>query len=111
MAYNLELAERMRTVITGLATTTEKKMFGGVAFLINGNMACGVHGNGMIVRVGEAAYAGAKAQPHIHDFEMTGRPMKGWVVVSPPGCQAEDDLRRWVTAGIDFAAGLPPKVS
>ncbi|HEY3344132.1 MAG TPA: TfoX/Sxy family protein [Anaerolineaceae bacterium] len=110
MAYNLELAERMRAVVNGMASATEKKMFGGVGFMVNGNMACGVHGDGLISRVGDAAYPKAKSQPHVRDFDMTGRPMKGWVVVDLAGCQSEIELRRWVSVGIDFAASLPPKL-
>jgi hypothetical protein len=111
MAYNTNLAARMQAVIAEIANVSEKKMFGGVAFLVNGNMACGVHGDGMIVRVGEAGHAAAMSQPHVRVFDMPGRPMKGWVVVDPPGIEADADLKAWVAKGIDFAAGLPPKAA
>jgi TfoX/Sxy family transcriptional regulator of competence genes len=109
MAYDTDLAARMRRVIDGMATVSEKKMFGGVAYLVNGNMACGVHGMGMIVRIGEDAYARAMQLPHVRDFDMTGRPMKGWVVVDAEDLGEDAQLKCWVEAGIDFASSLPPK--
>jgi hypothetical protein len=109
MAYDVELTERMRKVVERMATASEKKMFGGVAFMINGNMACGVNGMGMIVRVGEAAFERAMQRPYVHVFDMTGKPMKGWVVVDSVGVQDDTQLKGWVEAGIDFASSLPPK--
>jgi hypothetical protein len=99
----------MRAVISAFAQAPEKKMFGGVGFLVNGNMACGMNGDGLIVRVGEAAYAETMRNPHVRAFDMTGRPMKGWVFVDPPGYADDADLKSWVATGIDFAASLPPK--
>ncbi len=109
MAYNTDLAARMRAALSSFAQVSEKKMFGGIGFMVNGNMACGVHGDGMIVRVGEAAHAEAMTKPHVRVFDMPGRPMKGWVVVDAAGLEDEADLKSWMGAGIDFAAGLPPK--
>jgi TfoX/Sxy family transcriptional regulator of competence genes len=77
MAYDELLAVRMRAALGPLPNLVEKKMFGGVGFLINGNMACGVHKNNMIVRVGPAKYKEALARPHTRPFDMTGRPMSG----------------------------------
>jgi TfoX/Sxy family transcriptional regulator of competence genes len=87
----------------------KKKMFGGVGFLVNGNMACGVHKNNMIVRVGPEKHAWALAQPHTRPFDMTGRPMSGWVEVEPPGCTSESALKAWVDLGLAFALSLPGK--
>ena len=87
----------------------EKKMFGGVGFMVRGNMACGVNQDYLIVRVGREMYEEALRQPHAGVFDMTGRPMTGWVKVAPAGCAQEKDLRDWVQKGVDFALTLPPK--
>ena len=84
-------------------------MFGGVGFMVQGNMACGVHGDGLIVRVGPEEYQRAVMEPHTRPFDLTGRPMKGWVVVVPEGYASDDDLRTWVQDGVDFALTLPAK--
>ena len=112
MAYDLHLAQRMRENLAGLhdlAGLEEKKMFGGVGFMIRGNMACGVHADYMIVRVGPENYQAALRQPFTRPFDMTGRPMAGWVEVSLPGCEQDGDLQAWIKQGIDFASSLPPK--
>jgi hypothetical protein len=87
----------------------EKKMFGGVGFMLQGNMACGVNGADLIVRVGAERYESALAEPHTRPFDMTGRPMKGWVVVTAKGYEADENLREWVQQGVEYALGLPPK--
>ena len=87
----------------------EKKMFGGVGFIVLGNMAVGVLGSDLIVRVGATEYAEALAQPHVRVFDMTGRPMQGWVLVASEGYAAGDDLRRWIDQGVAVALALPPK--
>ena len=109
MSYNETLAQRMRAELIGLSGISEKKMFGGIGFLLHGNMACGVHGDEMIVRVGPQRHAEALAHEHARPFDMTGRPMAGWVMVSMDGLQAEADFREWLRWGVDFAASLPPK--
>lgn len=103
------LEVRIRAVLGPLPELEEKKMFGGVGFLVNGNMACGVHKNGLIVRVGLEKHAWAMAQPHTRPFDMTGHPMSGWVVVDPPGCATESALKAWVELGLAFALSLPWK--
>src|SRR5664280_2734578 len=103
------LAVRMRAALGVLARLEEKKMFGGTGFLVNGNMACGVHKNNMIVRVGPEKHAWALAQPHTRPFDMTGRSMSGWVEVEPPGCATEKALKAWVDLGLAFALSLPAK--
>ncbi|MGD8752245.1 MAG: TfoX/Sxy family protein [Anaerolineales bacterium] len=109
MAYDETLAQRARETLAGTPGLTEKKMFGGVGFLLNGNMACGVHGEGLIVRVGPEDYESALSQTHTQPFDLTGRPMRGWVVVQKSGYQTDDDLRAWVQRGVAFARTLAPK--
>jgi TfoX/Sxy family transcriptional regulator of competence genes len=109
MAHDELLAIRISAALGPLSGVEEKKMFGGVGFLVNGNMACGVHKNNMIVRVGPEKHAWALAQPHTRPFDMTGRPMSGWVEVEPPGCATESALKAWVDLGLAFALSLPGK--
>jgi hypothetical protein len=109
MAYDELLGVRLRAALGAWPGLEEKKMFGGVGFLVNGNMACGVHKNGLIVRVGPGKYDWALAQPHTHPFDMTGRPMSGWIVVEPPGCGTQSALKAWVDLGLAFALSLPGK--
>jgi TfoX/Sxy family transcriptional regulator of competence genes len=109
MAYDEELASRVQAALGDLPGLEEKKMFGGVGFMVRGNMACGVHADNLIVRVGPEGYEAALTRPHARPFDLTGRPMKGWVYVAPPGCATESDLERWIMEGVDFASSLPPK--
>ena len=109
MVYDEGLAQRMREALAVIPDIDEKKMFGGIGFLLNGNMACGVNKDDLIVRVGPNAYETALAEPHTKDFDMTGRPMKGWVVVRPAGYKTDEMLKSWVQRGVDFALSLPPK--
>ena len=96
-------------VLSDRSGLVEKKMFGGVGFMLQGNMACGVNKDDLIVRVGPERYEEAVIRPHAKEFDMTGRPMKGWVVVTPPGYENDEDLESWVGEGVDFALSLPPK--
>ena len=109
MPYSELLAIRIRAALGPLPNLVEKKMFGGVGFLVNGNMACGVHKNDLIVRVGVAKYAEALSQPHTGPFDMTGRPMAGWVMVGQGGCETERNLKAWIELGLAFARSLPAK--
>jgi hypothetical protein len=109
MAYDTQLAQRMRDILAPTPHLVEKAMFGGIGFLVRGNMACGVHGRHLIVRVGPASYSGALAEPHVGVFDLTGRPMKGWIVVNPDGVTAAADLERWIARGVEFARTLPAK--
>ena len=109
MAYDEFLATRVRAALGPLPNLEEKKMFGGVGFILHGNMACGVHKNDLIVRVGEAKYQDSLSRPHTHVFDMTGRTMTGWVVVEPSGCSTDADLKNWVEQGLEFALSLPGK--
>ena len=109
MPYDQDLAHRIRQALGDLPGLTEKEMFGGVGFLLHGNMACGVHKDKLIVRVGPANHEKALAAPHARPFDITGRPMKGWVMVDAGGFAAEKALREWVRQGVEFARTLPPK--
>ena len=109
MAYDEKLAIDIRRAIGDQPGITEKKMFGGLSFLLNGNLACGVIQDEMIVRVGPEATEDALARPHTRPFDFTGKPMKGWVVVRPEGYVSDGDLRGWVRRGVSFAATLPRK--
>jgi TfoX/Sxy family transcriptional regulator of competence genes len=109
MAYDENAAARLRDELGTLPGLTEKKMFGGIAFLIGGNMACGVIGNDLIARVGAAQHAASMAQPGARVFDFSGKPMAGWVVVAPPGYSAADDLARWVKLAVTYAGSLPAK--
>jgi TfoX/Sxy family transcriptional regulator of competence genes len=109
MAYDEGLAQRIREALGDLPGLVEKKMFGGVGFMVHGNMACGVHKDALVVRVGPKEHKEALARPHTRPFDITGRPMTGWVMVAPEGCQSDEDLKDWVKDGVDFAITLPPK--
>ena len=109
MAVDEALAERVREALGGVEGLAEKRMFGGLAFLLNGNMAVGVHGDDLIVRLAPEQTEEALAEPGVRIFDMTGRPMKGWVLVGPGATANEDGLGAWVTRGLDFAESLPPK--
>ena len=109
MAYDHALAERIRAALPGIPGITEKKMFGGIAFMVDGNMTCGVSKNDLMLRISPDDTAAVLAQPNVRAFDMTGRPMKGWVLVDPAGLQSDDDLKRWVGQSVAFAQSLPPK--
>lgn len=109
MAYDEVLAGRIRDALSQQPGLVEKKMFGGVGFLVRGNMACGVHKDMLIVRVGPEVYEETMKFPHTRPFDMTGRAMKGWVMVEPDGFSSETDFKEWVEAGLKFALTLPPK--
>src|SRR5262245_56382115 len=109
MAYSESLADRVRQVFGRRRGLAEKKMFGGVGFLLNGNMCVGVWQTSLIVRVGPEAYSRALAQPHVREFDITGRPMAGWVLVEADGLEDDAALSDWVEQAIAFVNGLPAK--
>ncbi|MBT2478488.1 TfoX/Sxy family protein [Streptomyces sp. ISL-94] len=109
MAYDEGLAERIRARLGADPAVTEKRMFGGLAFLHEGNMAVGVIGDELMVRVGPDAADAALARPGARPFDFTGRPMRGWVVVAASALSEDADLDDWIDQGHAFAAGLPPK--
>lgn len=109
MPYDEGLAGRVRAQLIPIPGFSEKKMFGGIGFMINGNMAVGVNGQNLIVRLSPERYEQAMQQPGVRVFDLTGRPMKGWITVLPEGVAAEQDLSAWVQQGAAFAQSLPPK--
>ena len=109
MAYNEDTASRVRELLAAEPGASEKKMFGGLSFLISGNMACGVLTDDLVVRVGPDAHNDAMTQPHVRPMDFTGRPMKGMVYVGAAGFESPDDLKGWVDRGLRFARSLPPK--
>lgn len=109
MAYDEGLAERIRERLGADPGIAEKRMFGGIAFLYQGNMAVGVTGHDLMVRVGPDATDAALARPGARIFDMTGRPMRGWVVVAGEAVAEDDALGAWIDEGHAFAASLPPK--
>lgn len=109
MAYDEGLAHRIRELLLEQDGLVEKKMFGGVGFMLKGNMACGVHKDMLIVRVGPDGHQAAMAKPHTLPFDITGRAMNGWVMVSADGCAEHEALEAWVNQGINFALTLPSK--
>ncbi len=109
MPYDELLAIRLKAILSSHPGIIEKRMFGGICVLINGNMACGVYKNDLIVRIGVENHQEAMARPHVKVFDITGKPMRGWVMVEPQGCASEQALQAWVEKGVTFAQSLPPK--
>jgi len=108
MAYNLKLAERIRSELDGMPFV-EKKMFGGIGFLLNGNMTCGVNKDNLIVRIDPEKQNALLKKPHAKPFDLTGRPMKGWMLVEADGVKSDKQLSAWVKEGVEFASTLAPK--
>src|SRR5215471_15107418 len=109
MAYDERLAERIVSVLNGERGVTEKKMFGGIAFLHNGHMFVGTAKGDLMVRVGPERHLAALSQPHARPMDFTGKPMVGYVFVSPDGLSKDAVLERWVRMGLSFVATLPMK--
>ncbi len=110
MAFDEELANRLREVLAGERGLTEKRMFGGLAFLINGHMAVSASGQGgLLVRVDPGATAALVRRPHVRPFEMRGREMDGWLRVDPQGARTKRQLEAWARRGVAYARSLPPK--
>ena len=114
MAYDEGLAQRLREVLERhdgvvLESLVEKKMFGGLAFMLQGNMCCGVSGDELMLRVGPAANEEALARPHARPMDFTGKPLKGFVYVEEEGFESDDDLSSWLDLSVRFALSLPAK--
>jgi TfoX/Sxy family transcriptional regulator of competence genes len=110
MAYDEELADRLRELVQGENGVTEKRMFGGLAFLINGNMAVSASGQGgLLLRVDPAETEELVADPNARRFEMRGREMDGWLRVDTDGLSSDRQLEQWVARGVAYARSLPPK--
>ena len=109
MAYDEQLAERVRGILTSFPGVAERKMFGGLAYLLRGNMCCGVVGEELMVRVGRESYEAALHEPHVREMDFTGRPLRGFIYVAADGLASEGDLRAWVERGARYAESLPAK--
>ena len=108
MAYDELLADRVREVLAPHDGTSERKMFGGIAFMFHGNMAVGIRGDELMVRVDKDHYDATLTEPHVGVMDFTGRPMKGYVYIEPAGLKGRA-LDRWVGACAEYVATLPPK--
>ena len=109
MAYDEAFAQRIRKALGKRKGLDEKKMFGGIAFLLNGNMCCGIHKDELIIRIEPAETAAVLAQQHTRRFDLTGRPMDGWILVAPKGIATDAQLGKWVAVAVQYAGALPPK--
>lgn len=109
MAYSEELSERVREIVSRKKGITDKKMFGGVGFLLNGNMLVGVWKEFLIVRLGPEEGTKALKEKFVIPFDITGKPMKGWVMIVPDGVEEDDQLKKWIQRAIKFVEKLPAK--
>ena len=108
MAYDETTALRVRKLLSGRADVTEKKMMGGLCFMVNGHMCCSVSGRGgLLVRVGADAHQSMLGEPHVEPMGMGGRTMTGFVRVAPDGYRTDAGLKKWVKRGVDFVATMP----
>jgi TfoX/Sxy family transcriptional regulator of competence genes len=109
MAYSETLAERIRQRLARRKNIEEMKMFGGIGFMLNGNMCVGVWKNSLIARVGPEQYEEALREPFVGEFDITGRAMTGWVLVADEGIEDDDQLREWIQCAVKFVKTLPAK--
>ena len=109
MAYDEKLSERVRALLEPQDAVTEKKMFGGLAFMLRGNMCCGVLKDELILRLGPEGGDRALDEPHTRPMDFTGRPMSNFVIVTPEGHASEEELERWVDRAVSYTSTLPPK--
>jgi TfoX/Sxy family transcriptional regulator of competence genes len=109
MAYDEKLADRIRRAVGPRGDVTEKKMFGGLAFLLDGKMFCGIATGELMLRVGPERHAATLAKPHVRPMDFTGRPMKGYVYVGAAGYRTDRALKAWIDQALDFVATVPRK--
>ena len=109
MAYCTERADRIRRILSAIEGITEKKMFGGLSFLLWGNMCCGITRDDLVVRVGPDGYEDALEQPHARVMDFTGRPLRGMVYVAPEGYETDEALVEWTSRGVEYARSMPAK--
>jgi TfoX/Sxy family transcriptional regulator of competence genes len=102
-------AGRVRQLLSGRAEVVERKMVGGLSFLVNGNMCCGITGTALMVRVGAEGREQALGEPHVRPMLFAGRALSGFICIEPEGYAADDELASWVQRGLDFVSGLPAK--
>ena len=109
MSYDDAVAKRVRKVLAQRRNVAERRMFGGLTFMVGGHMACGIIGDELMVRVGPDAYPEALADRHAREMDFTGTPLKGFVFVAPKGFATDDALRAWVDRAVEFVKTLPVK--
>ncbi|MGH9917149.1 MAG: TfoX/Sxy family protein [Pyrinomonadaceae bacterium] len=109
MAYNEKLAERIRRQLSNRMDVVERKMFGGLAFMVRGHMCCGVVGDELMVRVGPAGYEATLKEKHAREMDFTGKPLRGMVYVAVPGLASAKQLGKWIERGLEFVLTLPEK--
>lgn len=109
MPYDEEIETRINKAISRWKNTESKKMFGGICHLLDGNMFCGVYKDFLILRLGEEETKGALKSPFVRPFDITGRPMKGWVMVEKAGFKTDDALKAWLAKAREFVSTLPSK--
>jgi TfoX/Sxy family transcriptional regulator of competence genes len=109
MAYNEKLAERIRRRLSDRTDVVERKMFGGLAFMVKGHMCCGVVGDELMVRVGPETYEAALKEEHVREMDFTGKPLRSMVYVAAPGLASAKQLGKWIERGLRFALTLPEK--
>ena len=109
MAFSESLAARIRLSLTRKKGVVEKRMFGGVCFLLNGNMLVGVWKDSLIARLGPDQGDEALLEPHVRKMDITGKPMKGWIMVEPEGVEDDDRLKGWIQQAVKFVGKLPGK--
>lgn len=109
MAFDLGLADRIRDVLAGVKGVSEKKMFGGLAFLVNGHMACGVVKSELMLRLGDVGVVAALGRPHARPMDFTGKPLKSMIYVGAEGIDSDEALGEWVGMAVGFVKTLPPK--
>lgn len=109
MAFDEKLAERVRAILNDRAGVTERRMFGGIAFMVRGHMTVGINDGTLMARVGPDAHQESLARAHVRPMDFTGKPMRGYVYVDAPGIDTQKSLRDWVTRSIAFVDTLPPK--
>jgi hypothetical protein len=109
MPYDDGVAQRVREALIGETDVVEKKMFGGLAFMVQGHMCVGVIGGDLMVRVGPERYEDALALPHAREMDFTGKPLRGFVYVAAAGFEDDNDLQAWVELALGFVKSLPPK--
>jgi TfoX/Sxy family transcriptional regulator of competence genes len=111
MGYNEGTAQRIRDVLGNAPGLRERRMFGGISFMLDGNMCCGVVENDLVLRVGRDRYEECLREPHVRPMDFTGRPLTGFIYVSPGGFTSETELEQWIHRSVSFVRTLPSKPS
>lgn len=109
MPYDESLADRLSVALSLKRGIEKKKLFGGIGFLLDGNMLVGVWKNSLVVRLGSLDYENARLEPHVREFDITGKPLKGWVMIEPDGIEDDEQLFGWIERATAFVKTLPKK--